>query len=292
MKPRLPLWLFILPLLLPEASASAADGGGWRPLFNGKDLSGWESYLGVPPASVEIPGLKRGPDGKYHKPLGVDHDPLHTFSVVQVDGAPAIRMTGPLQGGLTTLESFGNYDLKFQFKWGERRKDQRADQRPNSGFLYHAFGAPGEVKGRWMNSHQFQIAEGHTGDYIAMGEAAAGIHARSIDAKHCVFDPAAGEVNFGNDEKVGPYCYQSGTDYEKPIGQWNTLEIICLGDTCIQVVNGHVTMRLAASRRREGKNYAPLTAGRLELDLEGWEIYFREIEIRPIKKIPAEYAAH
>jgi len=271
------------------ASASAADGG-WRSLFNGKDLTGWESYLGVPPPSVGIPGMERGADGKYSKPLGVDNDPLHAFSVVEVDGAPAIRLSGPLQGGLTTIESFSNYHLKFQFKWGGRRKDQRADQRRNSGFLYHAFGVPGAVKGRWMNSHQLQIAEGQTGDYIAMGTAAADIHARAIDAKHHAYDEAAGMVSFGNDEPAGPYCNRAGQDYEKPAGDWNTLEIICLGDTCIQVVNGHVTMRIA-SRRQDGKNYVPLTAGRLELDMEGWEINFRDLEIRPITEIPAGYAA-
>ncbi len=273
------------------ASASAADDG-WRPLFNGRDLAGWESYLGVPPPSVGIPGLECGADGKYSKPLGIDNDPLHAFSVVEVDGAPAIRLSGPLQGGLTTIESFSNYHLKFQFKWGGRRNDQRADQRRNSGFLYHAYGAPGEVKGRWMNSHQFQIAEEQTGDYIAMGTAAADIHARSLGPKHDIYDEASSAIVFGNKEAAGPYCYQPGKDYEKPAGEWNTLEIICLGDTCIQVVNGHVTMRLAASQRLSGKTYAPLTGGRLELDLEGWDIYFRDLEIRSITEIPAEYAAH
>lgn len=293
MKLRAPSWFVALFLLVAGSAASvfAADGG-WRPLFNGKDLSGWESYLGVPPPSVEIPGAERDAQGKYLKPLGVGNDPLHTFSVVEVDGRPAIRLTGPLQGGLATVESFSNYDLKFQFKWGEKRKDQRADQRRNSGFLYHAYGAPGEVKGRWMNSHQFQIAEEHTGDYIAMGGAAGGIHARPAGGKKYVYDEAAATVTFNDGEKAGPYCNQPGQDCEKPAGEWNTLELICLGDTCIQVVNGHVTMRVAASQRLAGKTCTPLTGGRLELDMEGWEIYFRDIEIRPIKEIPAEYAAH
>jgi len=273
------------------AAALGVDEG-WRPLFNGRDLSGWECYLGVPPPSVDIPGAERDAHGKYLKPLGVNNDPLHTFSVVEIDGGPAIRMTGPLQGGIATLESFANYHLRFQFKWGGRRKDQRTDQRRNSGFLYHAYGALGEVKGRWLSSHQFQIAESQTGDYIAMGTAAAQIHARSTDPKHFFYDQAAGLIAFGNNEPAGPYCNQAGKDDEKPAGEWNTLEIICLGDTCIQVVNGHVTVRVAASQRSDGKAYVPLTQGRLELDMEGWEIYFRNLEIRPITEIPAEYAVH
>ncbi|HTB79957.1 MAG TPA: DUF1080 domain-containing protein [Opitutaceae bacterium] len=289
MKLRTPLW-FILPLLAASAGLAADDS--WRPLFNGRDFSGWESYLGVPPASVQIPGAERDASGSYLKPLGINHDPLHAFSVVEADGRPAIRLSGAVQGGLTTVESFGNYHLRLQFKWGEKRKDQRATESRNSGFLYHAYGEPGAVKGRWMSSHQFQIKEGRTGDYIAMGDAVASIHARSADGKNFTNDETADAVTFGNKEVAGPNCAMPGKDYENPSGEWNTIEVICLGDTCIQVVNGHVTLRIAASRRLAEKIQAPLTEGRLELDMEGWEIYFRDIEIRPIKEIPAEYAAH
>lgn len=289
MKLPAPLW-FVIPLL--AASAGLAADGGWRPLFNGRDLSGWESYLGVPPASVQIPGVERDAGGNYSKPLGINHDPLHVFSVVETDGRPAIRLSGALQGGLTTAESFGDYHLRLQFKWGEKRKDQRATESRNSGFLYHAYGEPGAVKGRWMNSHQFQIKEARTGDYIAMGDAAAGIHARSADGKNFTNDETADVVTFGNKEPAGPNCAMQDKDYENPAGEWNTIEIICLGGACIQVVNGHVTLRIAASRRLTEKIQTPLTQGRLEFDMEGWEIYFRDIEIRPIKEIPAEYAAH
>lgn len=33
-----------VPLTLPVTLNQAPDGGGWVPLFNGKDLSGWRSY--------------------------------------------------------------------------------------------------------------------------------------------------------------------------------------------------------------------------------------------------------
>jgi hypothetical protein len=287
-------WLlaFCFGLLVLTGPVAEAADDGWRPLFNGKDFSGWERYLGIPPDSVQVPGAGRDAKGNYTTPLGINHDPLHSFSIVELDGAPAIRLSGAIGGGVATLESFGNYHLKFQFKWGERRKDKRADQPRNSGFLYHAFGQDGEVQDRWMNSHQFQIQERRTGEYIAMGDAAADIHARRIDDKHYVYDPAGDPVTFGNNTSAGPTCGRMGGEYEKPAGAWNTLELICVGDECIQVVNGHVTLRVAASRQVSGRTFVPLTKGRLELQMEGWEIYFRDIEIRPIKEIPAEFAAH
>ena len=280
-----------MALLFAGPVAQAADDG-WRPLFNGKDFTGWERYLGIPPASVQIPGAERDAKGNYVKSLGIDHDPLHIFSIVEVDGAPAIRLSGVIGGGVTTLESFSDYHLKFQFKWGERRKDKRANQPRNSGFLYHAYGRQGEVQDRWMNSHQFQIQEGRTGEYIAMGNAAADIHARRIDDKHYVYDPAGDLFAFASQTTEGPTCGRKGGEYEKPAGEWNTLELICVGAQCIQVVNGHVTLRVANSRQVSDRSSIPLSKGRLELQMEGWEIYFRDIQIRPIKEIPTEFVAH
>jgi hypothetical protein len=284
-----PMALCLVLLVCAGPAALAADDG-WRPLFNGQDFSGWERYLGIPPASVQISGAGRDAKGNYVEPLGIDHDPLHSFSIVEVDGAPAIRLSGPIGGGVATLEPFSNYHLKFQFKWGAKRKDQHVNQPRNSGFLYHAYGRQGDVKDRWMNSHQFQIQEGRTGEYIAMGEAAADIHARRIDDKHFVYDPAGDRLTFGNKTPAGPACGRMGEEYEKPVGEWNTLELICVGDECIQVVNGHVTLRVAASRQLSGNDFVPLTKGRLELQMEGWEIYFRDIQICPITKIPDGFA--
>ena len=283
------LFWFILPMLASPA-ARAADSD-WHPLFNGKDFSGWERYLGIPPAPVQIPGTARDAKGNEVERLGIDNDPLHSFSIVEVDGSPAIRLSGMIGGGVSTLEPFSDYYLKFQFKWGERRKDKQADQPRNSGFLYHAHGQQGAVKNQWLSSHQFQIQEGRTGEYIAMGDAAADIHARRIDDNHFIYDPAGDRVTFGNQTPAGPTCGRMGEEYEKPAGEWNALELICVGDECIQVVNGHVTLRVAASRQVAGKNFVPLTKGRLELQMEGWEIYFRDIQIRSIREIPAEFSA-
>jgi hypothetical protein len=281
------IWFALLILAGP---ALLAAGNDWRPLFNGKDFSGWERYLGFPPASVNIPGVGRDADGHYLEPLGIDHDPLRVFSIVEVDGAPAMRLSGVIGGGVATLESFRDYHLKFQFKWGERRKDKNASLPRNSGFLYHAYGRQGDVKNQWLNSHQFQIQEGRTGEYIAMGGAVADIRARPMDGRGFVYDPASGRLTFGHETSSGPTCGRSGGEYEKPVGEWNTLELICVGGECIQIVNGHVTLRVAASRQESAHGLVPLTQGRLELQMEGWEIYFRDIMIRPIKEIPAEYA--
>ena len=36
---------------------------------------------------------------------------------------------------------------------------------------------------------------------------------------------------------------------ERPRGEWNTLELYCLGQRSVHVVNGHVVMRLSGIRQ-------------------------------------------
>ena len=114
-------WPFrcILLVLLSPCAAGAAQQERVS-LFNGRDLAGWESCLGVPPGDAE--------------PLGRGRDPLGVFRVVTVDGEPAIRISGEVLGGLVTLGEYGNYHLELEFKWGERRfapaRGPAAGQRP------------------------------------------------------------------------------------------------------------------------------------------------------------------
>src|SRR5204862_7251029 len=78
--------------------AGGAVQGGWMPLFNGRNLAGWDTFLGKPHPSTDVPGLARQPDGTYAEVVGPGRDPRGVFSVVDVDGAPAIRISGEIYG--------------------------------------------------------------------------------------------------------------------------------------------------------------------------------------------------
>ena len=78
-------------------------------------------------------------------------------------------------------------------------------------------------------------------------------------------------------------------DNEKPTGQWNLMEVITVGQTSVHIVNGKVVMVLENSRRKVDGKDGPLTKGKIQLQSEGAEIYYRNITIDPIKAIPAEY---
>ena len=67
---------------------------------------------------------------------------------------------------------------------------------------------------------------------------------------------------------------------EKSLGEWNTLELICIGQKAVHVVNGDtVLVNQGICRRTNGVSY-PLTSGRLQLQSEGAELFVKEIVVR------------
>ena len=110
--------------VLPAAESDTQ----WRSLFNGKDLSGWDTYLAPPPG------------GK--TPLGLNNDPRGVFTVTETDGAPAIHVSGEIYGAITTKDEFDNVHLRVEYKWGGKKWPPRAGPRHyrDSGILYCCIG--------------------------------------------------------------------------------------------------------------------------------------------------------
>ncbi len=257
----------------------------FRSLFNGVDLSGWETYIGIPGSSMDVPGMERDSAGLYMDPIGLNNDPLNIFSVVEEDGEPAVKVTGQINGSLATREEFENYHFRMESKWGEK-KWLGEDNLRNSGLLYHGVGDYGAGFGVWKKSHECQLMETMAGDSYRMGDTYCSIRASIPEGKdRYVYDPDAGLIEFGEGKTGGKICSKS-VDNEKPAGEWNTIEIICVGDTSIHIINGVVSMVNVDSHLEENGQIIPLTKGNLQLQSEGAEIYFRGMEIRSIDKIP------
>lgn len=105
---------FIAALLALSAPLFAAEG--WTTLFNGRDLTGWTTWVSMQPTSdnMKAPTSVRG----------ANHDPKHVFSVV--DGM--LRVSGEEWGAVSTVGDYENFHLKFDVKWGEKN-GSRASQR-------------------------------------------------------------------------------------------------------------------------------------------------------------------
>jgi catechol 2,3-dioxygenase-like lactoylglutathione lyase family enzyme len=252
----------------------------WKYLFSGKDLSGWDTYIGPP----------FGPDGKPvpgAQPAGLNKDEKQVFSIVTEDGQKALRISGEQFGGISTTESYENYHLQLQFKWGKLKWAPKTNDKRDSGVLYHANGPHGADYGFWMQSQEFQVQEGDCGDYWGVAGAAFDVPAKKQGEKDWVFDAKSTVQSFAEKSAAGRHCIKS-PDAEKPSGEWNTLDIYVLGDTAVHMVNGKVVMVLYHSRRPTAKGgFEPLTKGKIQLQSEGAEVFYRNIRMLPISEIPA-----
>lgn len=255
----------------------------WDYLLNGKDLNGWDTYLGpqFPPGSEDRAGVE---------PIGLNKDPKQVFAMVQEDGKPALRISGEHFGGISTVKEFENYHLQLQFKWGKQKWHPRQDAKRDSGVLYHAVGQHGVDWGFWMRSQEFQVQEGDCGDYWGLDGATMDIPARRQGEKDWVYDPEGTVMAFAADTQAGRHCIKS-LDAEAPTGEWNTLDLYYFGGTAVHVVNGKVTMVLYHSRHPKDGKMLPLTKGKIQIQSEGAEVFYRNIRIRTIDEIPAKALA-
>jgi len=225
-----------------------------------------------------------------------EKDPDKVFTVVdQVDGAPAIRISGQHWGGIITKSAYRDYKLVAEFRWGLLTWGPRKDRARDSGILLHCQGRPGsyqkDFNGPWMLSVEFQMIDGGTGDIILVGGYAENgeLYRPSVKAKihkdrngQNVFDPngqastlSSGRINWGGRSEgwVDKLGFRGPSDVEHAGGQWNHLEAIAQGGNLTYYVNGQLV-----NQASEGT----LTGGRLLFQSEGAEVYFRRIELQPL----------
>ncbi|MCB9286697.1 MAG: DUF1080 domain-containing protein [Lewinellaceae bacterium] len=250
----------------------------WEYLLNGEDLSGWDTYLGA----QYLPGSD---NQKGTEPIGMNKDPQNVFTIVEEDGQPALRISGEQFGGISTVKEFENYHLQLQFKWGTAKWRPRQNAKRDSGLLYHANGEHGVGSGFWMQSQEFQIQEGDCGDYWGVGGAVIDVPAVEQGEEGRVYDPEGTLASFGANMAGGNRCIKSA-DAENPSGEWNTLDLYCFGSTSVHMVNGKVVMVLYSSRHPVGEEMQPLTKGKIQLQTEGAEVFYRNIRIRGIEELP------
>jgi len=266
------LLLFSRPSLASETPSSAPG----LALFNGRDLEGWETLLGPP---------KHG-----ETPLGRNNDPAKVFSVVQEDGAPAIRISGEIWGALVTRNEFENYHLHTQFKWGKLKWPPRQNSVRDSGILYHCVGQPDPLTG-WMRSFECQIEEMDCGDLWSVQGAVAFAATRRMDtsdelrqifsvwcARNEGHYPALSYWPGGVLQRIDKDGLMKSVDAEKPTGAWNDVDIYCLGSNSVHVINGITNMALTKlSMPGAANSLVPLTRGKIQLQSEGAEILFRDL---------------
>jgi hypothetical protein len=225
-----------------------------------------------------------------------EKDPDRVFTVIdQVDGAPAIRISGEHWGGIITKSAYRDYRLIVEFRWGLLTWGQRKDKARDSGILLHCQGRPGssqkDFNGPWMRSVEFQIIDGGVGDILVVGGYAENgeMLRPTLKAKtrkdrdgETVFDPngqpntySTGRINWWgrSEDWVDRLGFRGPADVESKAGEWNHLEAIVQDGNLKYFVNGRLV-----NEGFEGS----LTEGKLLFQSEGAELFFRRIELQPL----------
>jgi hypothetical protein len=140
-------------------------------------------------------------------------------------------------GYMRTKDEYSDYRLTLEWRWPE--------EATNSGVFLHTQ----SEDNIWPQNFECQLAAGRAGDiYCAGGTKMAEMTQRPIISK----------FNESN---------------EKPVGEWNSLEVTCRGNTIEIIVNG-----LLQNRGTE----ASVTEGNICLQSEGKDIEFRNVLLIPL----------
>ena len=244
-------------------------------LFDGRSLANFESWL-------------------------IDHheaDPERVFTVVdQIDGAPAIRISGQVWGGLLTKQAYRDYRLIAEFRWGGATWGDRKARARDSGVLLHAQGRLGNTKsdfnGPWLRSIEFQIIEGGVGDILPVaGFGDTGEQIRpSVTARvrkdrdgETVYDAkgtpqalSSGRINWWgrSEDWADRLGFRGPQDVESAGLEWTRIEAVVEKDTLKYYVNGKLVNEATGLSVSDGK---------IMIQSEGAEIYFRRIDLEPLK---------
>ncbi len=281
----------LLLLVLLALLTSLKEKDDWTPLLD-KKLSQWEMYLSYRHAEGYTGAVPRDASGAPLTPVGYNKDETGVFSVIEEAGEPVLRVSGEIYGSVFTKREYENYHLKLKVKWGDRKYVPRTGKLKDSGLLYHSVGENGVDYWRaWKLSQEFQIMEGHMGDYWNVATSAIDIRAYQSEGKmNSVASASQPFLPFGTGSKRDGFCMRS-ENYESPAGAWTTLELICYGDKSVHLVNGHVVMVLQGSRYLKDGETLPLAKGKIQLQSEAAEVFFKDIQIRSISRMPPAYAA-
>lgn len=232
----------------------------WRTLFNGKDLSGWTVTLDKHKPGEDPDKLVQVRDGAIHMYADTDPSKQVPFGVI------------------THADTFSRFHLTLEYRWREKRFAPRKEAIRDAGLLYHVLSA----EKIWPDAIEYQIQEGDTGDIVLLQR-----HATSWRHPQPELAPEGqGDAALLPENGGVPIVSRKGflylgrfPEYDQLQG-WNQAEVIVhANESAEHRLNGHVRARLGDFRMPDG---APLSSGKICLQLEGAELQYRNVRIREL----------
>ncbi len=285
--PTLVLACLITSCNTPKATTTALSKE-WTDLLD-PSFSQWEKFIGVPHVSVPLPAdVPKSEDVHVGTPLGLDNDPLGVFTMVKEGDEDILKVNGQIYGGLTSKQEYGDYHLQLQFKWADKKWAPRLEAQRDNGLLYHCTGKHGAFWNVWMRCLEFQIQERDMGDFFALaGANAMAVAGPKQENGQYTFQPDGKPGGVGN--AFGNYRCSRSTNEELGHGEWNTIDLYTVGGNAVHVVNGKLVNAVEDAFIMQDGKRIPLVRGKIQLQSEAADAFFRRVRIRSIKEIPSEF---
>lgn len=239
---------------------------------------------------INILDLMKAGEVEYHiNPESDVHDAPSDVFKLQPDGN--LFISGRGYGYMVTKQSFKDYHLVVEFKWGSKAWGKRADRARDNGILLHCYGPHGAYGNTWMASIEAQIIEGGIGDILVLSpkladgtELTTSVTAEiELDRdKEKVWKKGAprqvvtkGRINWEKRDVdwADKINFRGKDDPDSPVGEWNRLEVIAKGDTLQYFVNGRLVNEAFECKPAEGK---------IIIQTEGAEMIARRYELYPL----------
>ncbi len=228
-----------IPLALADGPARSDEASATAEsvsLFNGKDLAGW--YADVPEA---------------------DDNPNVKPSFLVRDGK--LVSMGVPRGHLITKKSFKDYRLEVEYRF--------AGKPGNCGVLVHTDGKRSRALYKMFPaSLEVQMQHQAAGDFWCIHE--------DIKVPNMEQRRKGPKENWGGKQGQSRHIRNLTDGSEKPLGEWNTMVVECLGDKIRVWVNGDLV--------NDGYD-CTAKQGQISLQAEGAEVEFRKLQLTPITRL-------
>ena len=209
---------------------------------------------------------------------GRNWDPEGIFrmegSVLHILGLPATEQSKDF-GYLATWEEFHDYRLRLEQKWGTRTFAPRKNQPRDSGLLYHVR-PPDQI---WPRCVEFQIMEHNVGDTWLLSRTGLTTTVADVRTSPPTFAPLGQEVALRGGRLIK-------SEEPESLTGWNVLELIASGRDSAHVVNGRRVTAATELETDDGDGWSSLRQGRIAVQAEGAEVFYRNVQVRPLVYMP------
>ncbi len=247
---------------------------------------------------INILDLMQKGEVEYHINPDQDFaDPPH--EIFQIKGEE-LHISGRGYGYMVTKESYKDYHLVIDFKWGPKTWGKRADRSRDNGILVHSYGPHGAYGNTWMASIEAQIIEGGIGDILVLSpKLADGTELITSVTAEIELDRdgekrwkkgaprqvvTKGRINWEkrHEDWADKLNIRHPDDPDSPVGEWNRMEVIAKGDTLQYFVNGRLVNEAFECKPAEG---------RICIQTEGAEMIVRRYELHPLGGFTEKWSA-